>query len=363
MENQNRFFDYTIDDKVYRFTRDPYPSDENLIPLNNSHIYINKFIKESFNETQKFISIEDDYGVLPTLLGSRSVSYSDSLYQEKALELNSVENNVEIESIDTLEGSIEAIPIVSCVKDLSYFKYILGCVSLFSDKVIIYGMDRNYTMLYTNIVKDFYQNIDFSRGWKRSRVTLASKPKIVDRVRENYYFSPVLEERLCNFPGSYAYNKPDLGSIAMMKYLKGQDIYGSTLDIGCGNGVLTFFVNKNFDIKESFLTDISKASIRSAKKNLEDFGNITILREFYSENIEKKFDNIFINPPFHHNRQTTRLTALNMFKDVKSKMDRNSKLFIVYNRHLNYTVNLKSQFSKVDIISKDPKFIVVRCSL
>ncbi len=74
--------------------------------------------------------------------------------------------------------------------------------------------------------------------------------------------------------------------------LKGKSI----LDVGTGTGILSLFAVKNGASKVLAL-DIDDAAINNAKKNLEKFPNVKVIKSNLFEKVEGKFDIIFGNLP------------------------------------------------------------------
>ena len=97
-------------------------------------------------------------------------------------------------------------------------------------------------------------------------------------------------------PNGYCYNSD---SIFLYAFARNFKIKGKVLDIGCGVGILSLLLAKEFDAKY-YAVEIQEEMSFYAKKNFEinkidiDLSNID-----FKEYKEKDFDFIISNPPFY----------------------------------------------------------------
>jgi tRNA1(Val) A37 N6-methylase TrmN6 len=98
-------------------------------------------------------------------------------------------------------------------------------------------------------------------------------------------------------PDGYRYNSD---SIFLYKFIKGFKPKGDILDVGCGVGIISGLLGRDFDIDLSLIDKQPKA-LFYAKKNFE----INSLKasfyqgDFLEVEFQKRFDFIISNPPFY----------------------------------------------------------------
>ncbi|MBN1971574.1 MAG: methyltransferase [Candidatus Delongbacteria bacterium] len=363
----NDFQSYSVDSKDFLFTRGVHTFDINLSAFSNAYLYVKKTVEERYVNVNKINFHEDEYGVLPIVLGKRCNIYNDSCLNDITVDMNCNKNEFKDYNLNSPFDQISDkadLTIVSTVKSLSYFEYLVIKSIIDSGRIIAYGSDKNLTIAYTNILKKYYNKVEILPSWKKSRILTGEAP-IKTELDLNILISTYSGRGIIlkNYPGSYAYNSPDPGALSLLNGISSLDDFGNVLDMGCGNGILTkylFIENKNFS--NVTLTDINHSSILSAKLNLLDFEHrIITLREDSRTQSQETYDTILLNPPFHSGRGTTRLMALELFNAAHKKLNPDGRMFVVYNRHLNYYYNLKRLFHEVDILIDNNKFTVLVC--
>jgi len=100
----------------------------------------------------------------------------------------------------------------------------------------------------------------------------------------------------------YSYNSD---SIFLYDFISSFKPKGKILDVGCGVGVISLLLSRDFNITTSII-DKQKIMIEYAKLNFR-VNNISInyhLDDFISLNSNEKFDIIISNPPFYDSQVT-----------------------------------------------------------
>jgi tRNA1(Val) A37 N6-methylase TrmN6 len=95
----------------------------------------------------------------------------------------------------------------------------------------------------------------------------------------------------------YAYNSD---SIFLYKFISEFNPKGSLLDVGCGVGIISLLLTRDFNIKTTII-DKQEMMIKYAKHNF-DLNNLkvdVIHKDFIELQSEEKFDYIISNPPFY----------------------------------------------------------------
>jgi tRNA1(Val) A37 N6-methylase TrmN6 len=95
----------------------------------------------------------------------------------------------------------------------------------------------------------------------------------------------------------YAYNSD---SIFLYDFISKFQLKGKLLDVGCGVGIISLLLSRDFDIK-THIIDKQKNMLQYAKKNF-DLNNIDVtiyFGDFIEYEFIDKFDFVVSNPPFY----------------------------------------------------------------
>jgi len=95
----------------------------------------------------------------------------------------------------------------------------------------------------------------------------------------------------------YAYNSD---SIFLYDFIASFKPKGGLLDVGCGVGIISLLLSRDFNIKTSIID--KQASMLSYAKHNFDINNISVksyLGDFLEFNTQERFDFIVSNPPFY----------------------------------------------------------------
>ncbi len=95
----------------------------------------------------------------------------------------------------------------------------------------------------------------------------------------------------------YAYNSD---SIFLYKFIAGFQPKGSLLDVGCGVGIVSLLLTRDFNVSTTVI-DKQKSMLMYAKHNYE-INNLEVdayLGDFIEFSEDKKFDFVVSNPPFY----------------------------------------------------------------
>lgn len=133
------------------------------------------------------------------------------------------------------------------------------------------------------------------------------------------------------------------------------------LDVGCGSGLISIFISKLLPKAKIDASDINAFAIKSLIKNNE--ANNTQVNAFVSDmfsNIDKKYDLIISNPPFHQGAGVKQLLepTKKMIKEASSHLTKNGFMLIVANSFLAYAEVLKESFKEVKVIDQNNKYKV-----
>ena len=98
----------------------------------------------------------------------------------------------------------------------------------------------------------------------------------------------------------YCYNSD---SIFLYSFISKYKIRGSLLDVGCGVGVISLLLSRDFDI-DTTIIDKQEIMLEYAKHNYKINGLQTdsYLGDFVEFDTDKRFDYIISNPPFYDSK-------------------------------------------------------------
>ena len=160
--------------------------------------------------------------------------------------------------------------------------------------------------------------------------------------------------------GIFSKNRVDPASRFLADHFN-QKIRGSVADLGAGWGYLSFMaLHKSTWITDITLYEDNFNAIENAKINIDnkkakfEWTDITT-----NIRLERKFDAIICNPPFH----TGRKTAVNLgisFLIISSKMLKKSgRLWLVLNNHIPYEKELTRIFKNFYVLKETKSYKIV----
>ena len=153
--------------------------------------------------------------------------------------------------------------------------------------------------------------------------------------------------------GVFAASSLDFGSKYFIESLLSQNLAGSGLDLGCGNGLVSIVLKTFFPNLELTLSDINQRALDLAQKNIDlnNFKKISVIKSNLFEKISKNFDFIYFNPPIRAGKKT----IYDGFAQSYQNLRKNGRLFVVMRRDLGAESAIKEMVSigyEVEIINK-----------
>ncbi|SJM28863.1 class I SAM-dependent methyltransferase [Mesorhizobium delmotii] len=170
----------------------------------------------------------------------------------------------------------------------------------------------------------------------------------------------LLEGRFRTAPGMFSFDKIDTGSKLLVDNLPG-DLRGSVADFCAGWGYVAAEVAaRSPGISALDLYEAEFDTLEAAKGNI---GNTAAEPGFFwidllSEPVERRYDAIVMNPPFHRSRAAEPEIGAGMIRAAAKALKPGGRLFMVANRQLPYEPVLAAAFSSHAEIARDGMFKV-----
>ncbi|WP_377268597.1 methyltransferase [Peterkaempfera sp. SMS 1(5)a] len=168
-----------------------------------------------------------------------------------------------------------------------------------------------------------------------------------------------------NHAGVFCADRLDIGTRFLLGSLPEGRGPARIVDLGCGNGVVGTAAAVANPQAEVVFIDESHQAVASAEETFRANAGPEAKAEFLvgdalSAVPPGTVDLVLNNPPFHSHRATTDATARRMFTGARRALRPGGELWVVGNRHLGYHVQLKRLFGNCEVVSSNPKFVVLR---
>lgn len=160
--------------------------------------------------------------------------------------------------------------------------------------------------------------------------------------------------------GLFSHGKSDLGSGLLLDVMPGCK-KKSVLDLGCGSGLLGLGALRAGAVSLT-ATDISAMALAAAQINLAGLPNTTIVPSYIGDCLDKRFNLIFSNPPFHEGKATSYALGEEWLDNCRRLLTRRGALWLVASEFLKYKTWGDARFSSVERITTRDRFTVYRMS-
>lgn len=157
-------------------------------------------------------------------------------------------------------------------------------------------------------------------------------------------------------PGVFSAGELDAGTRLLLESMP-QRLTGEVLDFACGAGVIGCFVAKRYDNVQVSLCDVSALALYATNATLQKNGvEGHVIASNGLKEIDKNFDHILTNPPFHTGIRTNYDITHDFIVAAKKHLKPNASLTLVANRFLPYPDQLKKSVGNVKTIAQTNKF-------
>lgn len=173
--------------------------------------------------------------------------------------------------------------------------------------------------------------------------------------------APLVEGHFEAAPGMFSHDRVDPGSLLLAGTLS-PDQTGVAADFCAGWGYLSVMLAERTKVSRVDLYEADHASLEAARTNMVRLAPTLDARfhwsDLASEKIERIYDLIVMNPPFHQGRAADPALGQAMIRAAAAALKPRGKLLMVANRGLPYEAALKSRFSTTKTVAEDKSFRV-----
>ena len=154
-------------------------------------------------------------------------------------------------------------------------------------------------------------------------------------------------------PGIFSWDRPDAGSLMLIRHLS--QLAGGGADFGCGVGLLTRGALESSAVRRITLIDIDRRAVDAARRNVADpraeFGWCDI-----RQTVLKDLDFVIMNPPFHDGGAEDRSLGEAFIRRAAASLRPGGVCWLVANRHLPYEAHLKTLFASARLVEQGDGF-------
>ena len=235
--------------------------------------------------------------------------------------------------------------------------------ALADDGEVVCGfMTRHFTAQMLSIAAEYFETVEQTKAWKKSRLMILKQPKrvsfrpIVHRVKLDE------EQSFQQYAGVFSAQKIDLGTRFLLENLEVDSEMEQALDLASGNGVLAAAVRNLAPVTNLHLVDDSFLAVESSRLNLKSENTFFHYNDCLEDFPDNFFDYVVSNPPFHFGHENNIQVSLRLFLETYKCLKPGGKFQLVANRHLNYKTHLDRIFRDVAVVAENQKFIVYTCT-
>jgi len=316
-------------------------------------------------EAKRILIVNDHYGALSmALTGSGFTTYTDSFVSTEAIKINSQGKVTPVNHFCQWEGIYDYV-FIQIPKNQSYFEDILCHLTHHlreGSQIICGSMVKHLAPSSFDLIGKYIGPTTTSLALKKARLIFASFEK--EKADSPYPLKVTVEgfeKPFINHSNLFSREKLDIGTRFLLENMPG-GAFDSILDLGCANGIIGISAKLLFPAARIAFSDESAMAIESARVNYRSY--FTDEAEFYWTNCfesgeKQSKDLILCNPPFHQSNTIGDFIAWQMFTDAKEALKKGGLLRVIGNSHLGYQLKLKKLFTRVQVITKNKKFMII----
>jgi 16S rRNA (guanine1207-N2)-methyltransferase len=165
--------------------------------------------------------------------------------------------------------------------------------------------------------------------------------------------------RLVSQPGVFAWDRLDDGTAALIRAMEintGETI----LDLGCGTGLLAVAAARRG--AQVTAVDADLRAVESARCTLEanQIGGEVLISDCAQAVLDRRFDAVLCNPPFHQGAGVEYEVARQMARDAATVLRPGGRLYLVSNAFIRYEREIARRFSEVKEVLNDRRYRILQ---
>lgn len=315
------------------------------------------------------LAVNDEHGALSVALGAQGL-WTDSALSALGLAQNLAANHcAEVPVIWSTDlPSRDASAVVLRVPKLSsYFEYQLSVLQRHlapGTLILAAGMDKHLSPGAAHVLEKYIGPTERHPGQHKARLFSANLVQQTPQpVRENVsYYCEALDCELQAMPNVFSQDKLDGGSRLLLQQLAKIAPASTLLDLACGNGVLGLAAFKQRLASAVIFADESAMAVKSARNNAARLFPEASFTFHHGDGLANykgaAADLILCNPPFHLNHAVEEYAGRRLLGECARHLQPGGRLCVVANQHLDYMPTLKRNFSRVETLARDRRFVV-----
>ncbi len=203
-----------------------------------------------------------------------------------------------------------------------------------------------------------------------NRVALATKGEEVQvgeaESSEYYHFRELIaqvreKQYMCmTKPGLFSWDRVDEGTRRLVENME-IGPRERVLDLGCGYGLAGLVAADMAPQGEVILVDADCVAVKAARRTLErnEVGHAQVLlSDCGAAVMDRSFDVVITNPPFHQGRGVSYEVACQFIHDAAALLRSEGRLYLVANRFIPYGREMEGLFREVGYVYRDSRFQV-----